>query len=439
MLKCIVLTVVCLSTYGTAAIAGNSARWEYQGTTPAGEKVYLDLNSIQLNQQFKIQFSKNTYFFDYKIGAVPQPLAFTNCDGTFQVVMDDGVTFKPLANTSLPKPEPGTTRRMLNRICGSRRQTIKAGVYNVGSRYIEIAHKGDRICYQGISFPSGRYAVAVGETTGSLSYEQDHFVIDGWKKYGRIVTLRQQGENLLVTHDDGWSAEYTFFSRESLGGRATDSTIRCLNSSGIFFETAPGYSIKIKPTQSTTIPNLPSVASLITLEPKPDRRSINLGLTFPSPNYMKSVLGVPGQLSADCSSVTNANLKKLIVTESVGSFRVTGLKPAVFTIRRVLDKVKIAKPDLYKQLGTEGMLCVRKVRGSSDFSNHSWGTAVDIKINQKLDIRGDNKTQAGLKELYPYFHAEGFYWGAAFPTEDSMHFETSQQLIEKWKSVGEIP
>ena len=154
---------------------------------------------------------------------------------------------------------------------------------------------------------------------------------------------------------------------------------------------------------------------------------------------MKATLGIPGQLSENCSSVSNTNLKKLIVTKSVGSFRVTGLKPAMSAIRRVLDKVKTEKPDLYEQLGTEGMLCVRKVRGGSDFSNHSWGTAIDMTINKQLDVRGDNKTQVGLKELYPYFQAEGFYWGAAFPTEDSMHFEASRQLIERWKASGEIP
>jgi hypothetical protein len=154
---------------------------------------------------------------------------------------------------------------------------------------------------------------------------------------------------------------------------------------------------------------------------------------------MKRVLGTPGQLSENCSFMTNPNLKKLIVTESVGPFRVTGLKPAILAIRRALDKVKTEKPNLYQQLGTEGMLCVRKIRGGSDFSSHSWGTAIDIKINKKLDVRGDNKTQVGLKELYPYFYKEGFYWGSAFPTEDSMHFEVSQQQIDKWKALGAIP
>jgi hypothetical protein len=173
--------------------------------------------------------------------------------------------------------------------------------------------------------------------------------------------------------------------------------------------------------------------------PKPDRNSINSDLTSPTSDYMKSTLGVPGQLTTDCSPVTNSNLRKLIVTESVGSFKVTGLKPAVSVIRQIFEKVKTEKPELYKQLGTAGMLCVRKVRGGSNFSNHSWGTAVDIRVNGKLDVFGDDKTQLGLKELYPYFHAEKFYWGAGFSRkEDSMHFEASQQLIAKWKASGEI-
>jgi hypothetical protein len=174
------------------------------------------------------------------------------------------------------------------------------------------------------------------------------------------------------------------------------------------------------------------------LNPKPDRSTINSGLTATSPSYMKSVLGVPGALSEDCSSVTNSNLKKLMVTDDVGPFRATGLRPAVNTLKNIFARVEAENPDLYSQLGTAGMLCVRKVRGGSDFSNHSWGSAIDIKINGKLDSRGDNKTQLGLTELYPYFEAENFYWGAAFPTEDSMHFEVSRQLMDEWKSSGEL-
>ena len=111
-----------ISMYGTVAIAGKPAQWEYEGTTSTGEKVYLDLNSIELNQQFKIQRSKNTYFFSYKVGENLQPLAFTNCDGIVQVITADEVTFEPLENTSLVRPKPETTRKMLNRVCLSHRQ-----------------------------------------------------------------------------------------------------------------------------------------------------------------------------------------------------------------------------------------------------------------------------------------------------------------------------
>lgn len=176
------------------------------------------------------------------------------------------------------------------------------------------------------------------------------------------------------------------------------------------------------------------------LGPKPLQSSINKGLTSPTATFMKSELGVPGALTTDCSPVTNSKIKAQIVTEDVGPFKVTGLKPAVSAIRRVFQKVKIADRELYNQLGSAGMLCVRKVRGGSSFSNHSWGSAIDLTVNRKLDVRGDNKTQLGLKKLYPYFYAEKFYWGAGYSTtEDSMHFEVSQELITQWKKSGEIP
>jgi hypothetical protein len=174
------------------------------------------------------------------------------------------------------------------------------------------------------------------------------------------------------------------------------------------------------------------------LQPKPSKASINQGLTSPSPTYMKSELDVPVQLSDDCPRTRSADLKKLIVTDSVGLFRVTGLKPEVAAIQSIFEKVKQENPDLYQQLGTGRMICVRKVREGSDFSNHAWGTAIDIKINGKLDSRGDNQTQAGLSELYHYFYAEKFYLGGAFPTEDSMRFEASQELVEYWKKSGLI-
>lgn len=175
------------------------------------------------------------------------------------------------------------------------------------------------------------------------------------------------------------------------------------------------------------------------LEAKPLRDSVNQGLTSPSATVMRGLLGTPGALTTDCSSVTNPNLKRLIVTQNVGPFTATGLKPAIETLRDIFTNVKRENPQLFSQLGSAGMLCVRKVRGGSSFSNHSWGTTIDIKINGRLDAQGDNRTQAGLKALYPYFHKAGFYWGAGFSTlEDSMHFEASKELVERWKSQNRI-
>jgi hypothetical protein len=169
-------------------------------------------------------------------------------------------------------------------------------------------------------------------------------------------------------------------------------------------------------------------------------RSINQNLTSPSPAYMKSVLGVPGSLTTNCSSVTNSTLKKYIITKDVGPFSITGLKPAVEAIERIMTRRRLISPTLYSQTGTAGMLCVRKVRGGSDFSNHSWGAAIDIKMNGKLDVRGDDKTQLGLRYLYSDFYREGFFWGAGFSTtEDSMHFEVSREQLERWRRGGQLP
>jgi hypothetical protein len=73
------------------------------------------------------------------------------------------------------------------------------------------------------------------------------------------------------------------------------------------------------------------------------------------------------------------------------------------------------------------------VRGStSSISNHSWGTAIDLTVNKLLDQRGDGKVQYALAVIAPIFNRHGWYWGAAFRTEDAMHFEASKSLIDAW-------
>jgi len=81
------------------------------------------------------------------------------------------------------------------------------------------------------------------------------------------------------------------------------------------------------------------------------------------------------------------------------------------------------------------MLCCRYQRNSTtSISNHSWGTAVDLKIDGHLDERGDDTVQYGLTLIAPIFNRFGWYWGAMFPTEDAMHFEASLSLAQTIQS-----
>jgi D-alanyl-D-alanine carboxypeptidase len=178
---------------------------------------------------------------------------------------------------------------------------------------------------------------------------------------------------------------------------------------------------------------------------------INKGLKPASASFLTTKLGSPGSpLTAacfPCSCVpTNPTILNAKVTENVSpTIKVTGLKPAVSALRRALDKVKIEKPDLYGSLKTAGAFCARPTKLSngspgSQYTTHSWGTAVDFYFGSSMDPKGDSKTQAGLAQLAPYLNAEGFYWGAGYAgsEEDSMHFEASQELIEKWLKSGEL-
>jgi hypothetical protein len=180
------------------------------------------------------------------------------------------------------------------------------------------------------------------------------------------------------------------------------------------------------------------MSNLWDLIPTPPDDTINTGFSPARQSTMIALLGKPRQrLTVDCSPVTNKELRKLLVTRSVGPFRVTGLNPAVEAVQMVMRKVRDENPDVYYSVRTAGMLCCRAVRGSkTNWSNHSWGSAIDLYFGDHIDRMDDGKTQVGLLELYPYFRAVGFYWGAEFSREDSMHWEASDQLVRDWKRQG---
>lgn len=173
----------------------------------------------------------------------------------------------------------------------------------------------------------------------------------------------------------------------------------------------------------------------------PPDDAINGGLTSPKNVFMMNLLGTPGKKSENCSNVTNPELKANMVygVRITPSMRVSGLKPAIETLRAIFAQVKAADPRLYNECRTAGMLCCRLQRGSDTlFSNHSWGTAIDLYFGDGVVPQGQPKTHVGLIKLYPYFHNAGFYWGAEFGNPDGMHFEASVELLKKWRKAGLI-
>ncbi|NNK17482.1 MAG: M15 family metallopeptidase [Sulfitobacter sp.] len=171
-----------------------------------------------------------------------------------------------------------------------------------------------------------------------------------------------------------------------------------------------------------------------------DRRNVNKGLKVAGPTYLAQKLGRPREVLSDrCEAMTNPRLKSKLVTEQVGPIRVTMLQPAIESLRRVFENVRITDPDLYARINTAGALCVRRIRGTTDrLSTHSFGLAVDLNIDGRLDTLGDGRTQLGLTILADFFRTEGWVWGASWRREDSMHFEISRRQLETWLEEGKL-
>lgn len=177
-------------------------------------------------------------------------------------------------------------------------------------------------------------------------------------------------------------------------------------------------------------------------------KNINKRLSSAKNSTMLQVLGMPrDNVGSKCRPVTNQPMKSLVTTKDVGPFRVTGLRPTVDSLKRVLAEVRKAHPEVYESLGSSGMLCARTIAGSSKLSNHSWGCAVDINIQGALDGinvgggtgRLDGKTLAGLAAMAPFFNEAGWYWGVGFSTfEDGMHFEVADETIRDWHISGKL-
>ncbi len=169
-----------------------------------------------------------------------------------------------------------------------------------------------------------------------------------------------------------------------------------------------------------------------------DRANVNDGLEVAGPRFLSETFGPPREnLSDQCESMTNERLADKLVLEEVGPIRVRMLQPAVDSLRRVFENVRVTDPDLYDRINTAGSLCVRQIRGTNNrASTHAFGLAVDLNIDGVLDTLGDGKTQLGLTILADFFKDEGWVWGAAWGREDSMHFEVSRKQLMEWIEQG---
>ncbi len=182
------------------------------------------------------------------------------------------------------------------------------------------------------------------------------------------------------------------------------------------------------------------------LTPVPIPKNVNQNLSAAKYSTLSSLFGEPHSApDRRCKLPDDEKLSALIESKSVGPFSVTGLRPALQSLERILQRVRTDMPELYYTLGSAGMTCARLMRGTTKFANHSWGTSLDITIDGSLDgvgVKGgtagrDGKTTLGLLLLAPYFHEEGWFWGAGSSSfEDGMHFEVSDEKLREWEESG---
>jgi hypothetical protein len=190
--------------------------------------------------------------------------------------------------------------------------------------------------------------------------------------------------------------------------------------------------------KANTIENAVSEATVLSLSDKvpiPPKDVMNTGLSAAMETTMLQKLGTPGKLTADCSSPIDPIKKRMKFGVDVGPFKVSGLDFAVESLIQLFSEVKTELPDVFNEVKTEGLLCVRHRRTNpSRFSNHSWGTAIDIFFGTAVIPQGQKFAHRGNLLLFPFFNRHGWYWGAEFSGDsvDTMHFELAEETILKF-------
>lgn len=175
-----------------------------------------------------------------------------------------------------------------------------------------------------------------------------------------------------------------------------------------------------------------SLSDLIPIPPKENR---NTGLSSAREDTILKKFGKPGALTKKCSSVTGKIKKRMVSGVQVApNIKVSGLDFAVESLRQIFAEAENTMPDVFKEIKTAGMLCVRARKPNpAKFSNHSFGTAIDLFFGTAVVPQGKPMAHRGLVTIFPIFNKHGWYWGAEFSGDsvDSMHFELAQETILK--------
>lgn len=85
----------------------------------------------------------------------------------------------------------------------------------------------------------------------------------------------------------------------------------------------------------------------------------------------------------------------------------------------VFNDMNSQRPDLFRRITTAGAVCCRLIKKASggcggSWSNHAYGSAIDLLVDGILDAHGDNCIHNPLLEIAPFFTRRGLYWGAGF-------------------------
>jgi hypothetical protein len=172
--------------------------------------------------------------------------------------------------------------------------------------------------------------------------------------------------------------------------------------------------------------------------PIPPIANIVAGLSSARESTMLRLFGKPGALTRECSDPAASLKPRLKFGVDVGPFKVSGLDFAVASLAQVLEEVRQTLPDVFSEVKTAGMLCVRGIKHNpTHFSNHSWGAAIDLFFGSAVVPQGVHLAHRGNTMMASIFAKHGWFWGAGFQGDavDTMHFELADETVLKMPPV----